>query len=73
MQSGEEDRVASLHATSKSLPRLPVGVAVGFIAAVATSSVLAGLACHSSDRASQYYGELHWSTAWALRQQKFGK
>jgi hypothetical protein len=28
---------------------------------------------HSSDRASQYYGELHWSTAWTLLQQKFGK
>ena len=28
---------------------------------------------HSSDRASQYYGELHWSTAWTLLQQKFGE
>ena len=25
------------------------------------------------DRASQYYGELHWSTALPILQQKFGK
>jgi hypothetical protein len=27
----------------------------------------------SPDRASQYYGELHWSTAWPVLVQKFGK
>jgi hypothetical protein len=26
----------------------------------------------SPDRASQYYGELHWSTAWPLLHEKFG-
>lgn len=28
--------------------------------------------CGSSDRASQYYGELHWTTAWPLLEGKFG-
>lgn len=28
--------------------------------------------CGSSDRQSQYYGELHWTTAWPLLQRKFG-
>jgi hypothetical protein len=27
----------------------------------------------SPDRPSQYYGELHWTTAWPLLHQKFGK
>ena len=27
----------------------------------------------SPDRSSQYYGELHWTTAWPLLHQKFGK
>lgn len=27
----------------------------------------------SADRPGQYYGELHWSTAWPLLQQKLGK
>jgi hypothetical protein len=26
----------------------------------------------SPDRFSQYYGELHWTTAWPLLLQKFG-
>lgn len=27
----------------------------------------------NADRASQYYGELHWTTAWPILQQKFGR
>lgn len=27
----------------------------------------------NSDRASQYYGQLHWTTAWPLLHQKFGR
>ena len=27
----------------------------------------------NADRASQYYGQLHWTTAWPILQQKFGR
>ena len=27
----------------------------------------------NADRATQYYGELHWTTAWPILQQKFGR
>ena len=50
MESGQEDRVATRNAISKSLPHLPVGMAVGFIAVVATTSVLAGLGCQAFTR-----------------------